>query len=52
VIGTAAFAALERQRLKSAAACSLSWLAIQVELLDLVPVSEGTLATPEMQPAD
>jgi hypothetical protein len=37
-----------------AAACTLCWLGIQVELLDLMPVSEATatLAPPEMQPAD
>ena len=36
----------------AAAACTLAWLGMQVELLDLVPVPEGTLATPEMQPAE
>jgi hypothetical protein len=36
----------------TAAACTLSWLAIQVALLDLAPASEGALTTPEMQPAD
>jgi hypothetical protein len=36
----------------TAAACTVAWLGMQAELLDLVPVTEGTLATPEMQPAE
>lgn len=36
----------------TSAACTLAWLAMQVELLDLVPVTDRTLAPAEMQPAD
>lgn len=36
----------------TAAACTLAWLGMQVELLDLVPMTEGSLAAPEMQPAE
>jgi hypothetical protein len=36
----------------AAAACTLAWIAIQVELVDLVPVTEATMPAPEMQTAD
>jgi hypothetical protein len=36
----------------AAFACSVAWLTMQAELLDLVPVTTATLATPEMQPAE
>jgi hypothetical protein len=34
------------------AACTVAWLTMQAELLDLAPVTDATLAGPEMQPAD
>ena len=36
----------------TAATCTVAWLAIQVELLDLVPEGSAALAEAEMQPAD
>jgi hypothetical protein len=36
----------------TAATCTLAWLAIQVELLDLLPVSDAALPAPEMMPAE
>jgi hypothetical protein len=36
----------------TAAACTISWIAIQVQLLDLIRVGDTSMAAPEMQTAD
>ncbi|MEO5567814.1 MAG: hypothetical protein ABIR92_04950 [Gemmatimonadaceae bacterium] len=38
--------------LMTAGACVAIWLAIQVEMLDLVPETAQMLPEPEMQPAE